>query len=426
MISLNSRHRADAVISGGFPALLLAAGLSDHGMHVIVLLHDEPGCPSDAAVIWGSPALMRIREKFGLDEARRYTASLSSQLQALIEAHPPYVNITTAFLFARTEKDLSLLEAQYALMQELHLPVQHSTDVSGCPFPVRQTLLIRGQVCADIRRWMSALRRQLQRDGQRVLSHRIVDISGYHILTTAGELETPLLVFAGEKPLGLRSPTLLSLLESRLSIHAHLTAAQPLESILLPLQQEEMLLLPSANGADFLWDGGRVGAAAQKRRMKQMEHILSQRLPDWMPAPWRVSHIVISSDGLPVIGTVPDASAGMHTLFSAGYDDHGVLGAMHASAVLMRLILGHASQEDRQFPPSRFFPGKQQSSVFLPLKQRLSGTPACPLCRHRLRFGELTDCWECVCCGSAFDLFGHVKFGPAQQKADVSPRLRPV
>ena len=430
MDQLRGAVRADAaIVGGGLTGLLLGAALVQDGVRVAVLeAEPSPAGPAAAcASIHAGNAFSRVLSAGGLEAARHYAAALQSQLNALLAAPLPYVSVMPAYTYARTAAELPALEARRALLTQLGLPTHTAPDAGGCPFPVALSLFSLGAV-VDMHRWMAALTASIRRQGGKVYyGSGVMGFDGQRVCTAEGTLHAPLIILTTGKPLGLRTPRLLALLETRTRAHCAMTPDTPLHSIQHPVDAG-LTLCPTPLETLVTMDVGRCGTRQESRYFRQFTDRLTQLLPDWRRGDIHFSHPVVSADGLPVIGAMP----GARMLFASGYGDCGILGAMHAAEVLHRRLMGRAAPEDALYAPERTIPPR----VMQRTQRRLLGLrtegllrargPACSHCGCRMRYFAPAGRWECPCCGSACTMLGQAVSGPGMARVQVSPRQRPL
>lgn len=430
MKELSGLRRGDAaVVGGGLTGLLLASSLAQAGMRVIVLDTGESRMPhcTCAGTVLCSPAYQRIRDIHGLDAARMYAASLMGHLSDILAVPQPYVQNADVSLYARTVDELPRLCAQQELLQQLGIPSSAAAD--SCCLPAEATLTAPNQVLVDMLQWQQALMCNIRRCGGQVYAcTAITDLHSRKVCTARGCTEAPLIVFAGIMPpfaQGLSHPYLL---ERRLLILRELHGIFPLHSIQLPVDADGVSLYPAPSGAIASWDAGRCGTRRQQERRRTFDAALSNRLPDWQQASTQYLYEIFSADGLPIIGNLP----GSRHLFAAGTGGTGILGAMHAAAVLNRRILGQIHPEDQLYAPDRplsrwFIPKEQRRLRTIRLQGMLRRTaPSCSHCGCRMRYCTALSHWACPLCGSVFNMLGQVICGPAMHEAQLSARQRPV
>lgn len=431
MKELSGLCRGDAAIVGaGLTSLLLASSLAQAGMRVIVLDTGETRIPPSTCLgtILCVPAYQRIRTVHSPDIARLYTAALTNHLADMLAAPPPYVQAATACLYACTADDLPQLAAQQELLQQLGITASISADTGSCPFPVEALLKAPNQVLMDMAQWRTSLMQNIRRWGGRICTGApITSLDGSKVCTTRGCVEASMLVFAGGIPPIPQKLPHPYLLERHLLLLRELRSPFPMHSGQLSLDGEGISLSPAPDGAIACWDAGRCGTRLQQERLRSFEAALSARLPDWQQGSTCYLYETFSRDGLPVIGNLP----GSRHLFAVGTGGAGILGAMHAAAVLSRRILGQVQPDDRMYAPDRplprwFIRQEQHNQQAMRLRNMLRrGAPACSHCSCRMRYCTALSHWECPSCGSVFDLLGQVICGPAMRGAKVSARQRP-
>ncbi len=431
MNELSGQHRADAaIVGGGLMGLLLGSSLAHAGMRIVIVDAGDASPPAwfGACTVLRPQAFRRIEAARGIEAARTHAAALQGHLQELLSSSPPYVQETTAYLYARTAAELPELTAQRELLSRLGLPISTAPDAGGCPFPVELSLMLPGQAVMDGARWITSLRRSITKQGGRIFHRsRVIALDSTRICTAQGCVDAPLIILAAGKPPGLRTQRLLTLLESRTRACCPLTGHFPLHHIQLPIQAEGLTLCPAPDGAMASWDAGRCGSRHQQERIALFEHILSSRMPDWQPGNMKYHIDTIPADGLPFIGSMP----GSRHLFAAGYDSFGILGAMHAAAVLTRRILSHPAPEDRLYVPDRAIP----RHILLPTRRAYAAryarnmlrrrAPSCAHCGCRMRYFSPLQLWECPCCGSAYTMLGQISRGPGMCSTSISVLQRP-
>lgn len=431
MKELSGLCRGDAaIVGGGLTGLLLASSLAQAGMRVVVLDTGESRISPYPCLgtLLCVPAYQRVRSVHGPDTARLYAAALTGHLADMLAAPPPYVQAATACLYARTADDLPQLAAQQELLQQLGIAASQSADTGSCPFPVEAMLAAPHQVLVDMAQWQSALMQNIRRwGGQLYTCAPIASLHGNKVCTERGCVEAPVIVFAdGIPPFPQRLPHPY-LLERRLLLLRELNSPFPLHSGQLSLGGDGLALSPAPGGAIACWDAGRCGTRHQQERIRAFDAALSARLSDWQQGSTCHLYETFSRDGLPVIGNLPDS----RHLFAAGMGGAGILGAMHAAAVLSRRILGQVQPDDRIYAPDRPLPRwfiRQERRVQQSLRLRSllrRGAPACSHCGCRMRYCTALSHWECPLCCSVFDLLGQVVCGPAMQGSHVSARQRP-
>lgn len=431
MEQLTGLRRADAaIVGGGLTGLLLASALSQEGLRIAVIDAGSSLCELNAgmAALPCGPLFTRIDASYGVESARQYAAELHAQLQSLLDTPLPYVQKTEVYSYCLLPEELPALEQQQELLARLGVPISVAPDAGGCPFPVELSLMVQGQALVNIARWTSALQALIQRRGGGVFhDSRVIAIDGTRVCTAQGCVDAPHIILTTGKPLGLRDRRILSLLETRLSVHCRLTCPIPLHTCQQSVHAGGLTLIPTAQGALASWDAGRAGTPQQQARLWQFQQVLDFRLPDWQQGESLYSRSVFSADGLPFIGTLP----GTRLLFASGYGECSILGAMHAAQVLTRRILGHPLPEDVLYSPDRHTPQKLRRQQLrrltaMSLRSRLRpGSPHCPHCTCRMRYSTAIQRWECPYCGSAYTMLGVPTAGPTMRSAQVSVRQRP-
>ncbi len=429
MDQLRGLRRADvAIVGGDLTGLLLASALSQDGCNVAVLeASDSPhNSVAECATLHCTEAFSRAAAAHGLDTVRHYARGLQTQLNALSAAPLPYIQPMPAYLYARTAAALATLEKHRDLLMKLGLSVHAAPDAGGCPFPVELSLYSQGAI-VNPQRWMAALQASILRHGGKVYAtSRVTGIDGSRLYTSQGALQASTLVLTTGKPLGLQNRRLLALLESRSMAHCLLTPDAPLHSIQQPIKAG-ISLFQTGGGVHAAMDLGRCGTRQEQKHFRQFGSSLTQLLPDWQQGEIQFSTLVVSADGLPVIGTVPDS----RMLFASGYGGCGILGAMHAAGVLHRRLTGHMAPEDALYSPDRASPRdiiQREQRRITSLRAEGILRPRAPLCSHcscRLRYFSPASRWECPSCGSACTMLGQPLTGPGMAPVAVSPRQRP-
>ncbi len=429
-MELTGLKKADAaIVGGGLTGLLLGASLAQEGMKVAIL--DAQDAPTSmlhaAATIHIAPFWARVEAVHGEAIARQCVQALQSQLQALTASPLPYVQRMTLYTYARTAAELPLLEQQQALYTRLHIPVHIAPDAGGCPFPVALSLLAADQALVDVPRWMTALSASIRRQGGQVYSRsQVTDFDGPRVLTSSGCIRAPLIILTTGLPLGLRDSHLLSMLECRSIVQVPLTGDAPLHSMQQSVREECVALCPTPTGAIATLDCGCCGTRIQQHRLAHTEDIIRHFLPDWRQGPPQYSRRVITTDGLPLIGTMP----GSRQLFACGISS--IPGAMHAASVLTRHILGRPHPEDALYTPARKLPpvllrSLTQRHTFRRAANQLRFTaPECTHCGGRMRYITPLSRWECPLCASAYTMLGLPAEGPGMTPVSVSVRQRPT
>lgn len=430
MRELTGLHRGDAaIVGGGLTGLLLASSLAQAGLRVLLLDTGECSIPpgTELATALCIPAYRQIEAIHGLEAARAYAADQMTLLNDLHSALTPYAKCAPAYLYARTERELAELQAQGELLQRLGVPFSTAPDAGGCPFPVELSLLTADQLLMDMPQWKSALLGNLRRHGgQHYRSCPITSLHSTKVCTPRGCLEAPHIIFAGCMPPALHRKNVSGLLERRSTLLCELRGPYPLHSIQQDIRADGLTLLPARKGATALWDAGHCGTHAHTNAAAAFEAALSTLLPDWQRGIIIEYDEIHAVDGLPMIGNLP----GSRHLVATG--SRGILGAMHAAAVLTRRILGQSLPEDRLYAPDRVLP-----RWFIAQQQRQRkaqsfwdlfrfGAPSCPHCDRKMRYCPRRARWDCPACGSAFDMLGQVVCGPAMRPAILSARQRPT
>lgn len=431
MDELTGLQRADAAIVGaGLTGLLTGARLAHGGMQVVLVDSGDGEVPpcSAAATLMNPSAWERLAAARDMEAAGMHMLALQGQLQAMLTSPPPYVQETSAFLYARGPSECPVLENHLTLLEQLHLPATISPDAGGCPFPVDMSLMLHAQAAVDLPAWMAALRRTIMHKGGRIfLRSRVIGLDSQRVCTAKGCVDAPMIILCCGKPLGLRAREMLALLESRMQMLCTMTGSYPVHAVQIPAAPQGLTLCPAAGGITVSQDGLRCGERGQALLPARLEHQLAERLPDWRPGMLHQYTSVESMDGLPFIGLLP----GTRHLFAAGYGAFGVLGAMHAAEVLTRRILAHPAPQDRLYAPDREIP----SSVLKAARKRFQGlywgnawrrnAPACAHCGGRMRYLPAFQRWDCPCCGSAYTMLGMPIRSPGMRPARVSVRQRP-
>ena len=419
------RRSLDAVIiGGGLTGFLLGAALADAGMQAAVLsLQGRTASPiTEAATLLCPPMLARIQSAYGPDTARTHIQALQEQLRALTAFPLPYVQPLSAYAFTQTEAEATALTQQRDFLSGMLLPVSSAPDAGACPFPVTSALSLAGQATVNLPMWIDALRVSIRRLGGMIYDDvRLLSLNGMEIQTAQGRFEAPRIILATDKPLGLHSRRLLALLESRVCLHAKLTASWPMSGLHIA-SDGGCRLLPAPDGAWALWAAGRVGSRQLAHQHRRFQDYLSSRMPDWQHDGIQHTVQTFSTDGLPFIGTLP----GTQYLFACGYGGCPVLGAMHAADVLTRRLTGRLRPEDRLYAPDRAIPGmlvkrSVRRNVFRYGTGMLRlNAPACAHCGCRMRYFPPGQSWGCPWCGSEFSFIGQPVSGPAIHSAGVS------
>lgn len=429
MDRLEGVYRADAaIVGGGLTGLLLASALTQTGMRVAVVEASDERREQDSCVasMFSAADFAKIAAAYGLNAARRYAAGLQAQLHALTAASLPYVREIAGYAYA-FQNELPALEKQHELLLALQIPVSIAEDAGDCPFPVALSLKA-GAALIDRGRWQEALESAIRRRGGRIFHNsRVIALHSGQVFTKHGQVEAPQIILTTGKPLGLRTKSLLALLESRRIVQCTLTGDISLYSSHQNLTKVGFDLFPSAEGCTVVWNAGRMGMSAQQESLRSFENTLHRLLPDWRHGEFRYAQTMHSLDGLPLIGPLP----GSQILCIAGTDGSTVLGAMHAVEVMARRILGHALPEDAMYLPDRNIP----KVILRPQMQRCTriyfrsmlrqSAPVCPHCGCRMRYSIAAQCWECPYCGTCYSMLGQVLRGPGMRDAEVSVRQRP-
>lgn len=418
---MNDLIRADVLLCGGLTSLLTASALADAGMHVAVL-YARSTPPCGCAHLLCTAAFQRIADVHGHPTAAQYASALQDQLHALFAASLPYAEPMPVYLYARTEAELPLLDTSRTLLTQLDVPFRTAPDAGGCPFPVALSLTMPG-VSLDIPRWAAALRRSIRHHGGRILSgDKSVSVASNRYHTGQHIIEAPLIVFTDGLPVGTVDRRLLSRLESRLIACTHLTGS-PLHTGQFPVQEGGVILVPARRELIAAVDTGHLGTKA----IIPAEPMLLRRLPDYTADTFQYRPEVRALDGLPLIGALPFSNH----LIAVGHAPTGIPGMLHAAEVLCRRILGSTQPTDNLYRPDRPLPRAFLRQLW---KQRLQlrardllrhSRPSCPHCGTRMCYTIAAHLWGCPGCGSAFDMFGQVLFGPSAQPAQVSVRQRP-
>lgn len=431
MKDLTGLHRGDAAIVGsGLTGLLLASSLAQAGLRVILLDTGEseltPGTGLGTTLCIS--AYRQIEAAHGIEAAKQHATALQSHLTDMLAVPQPYVQSTAVYLYARTADELPRLHAAQELMHRLGISASLAPDAGSCPFPVEHSLMAGSQAAVNMAQWKAALLGNIRRHGgQCFTSAAISTLQGSKVCTRQGCLEAPIIVFAGGLPPSPHKPRQPNLLERRLLLLRELSSPFPLYDSQLPVSDGGVTLLPASNGAFAFGDTGRCGTHRQQERLRVFDAAINALLPDWKQSTTHTLYETFSADGLPVIGNVP----GTRLLCASGCGASGILGAIHAAAVLTQRILGHPLPDDRIYAPDRPLPAwlvKQQRRQhrLLALQTLLRrGAPACSHCGCRMRYAPLLARWDCPACGSVFDMLGQVVCGPAMRSADVSVRQRP-
>lgn len=423
------RQTDAAIISSGLLGYLLGASLSDAGLRVTVLELQGRlrGPETQPASLLCVPTLLKIQKAHGQDAVRLYAMQLQEQLRALTASPLPYVHSLPAYAFARTEEESTLLDRYEALLSGLMLPAHVTTDTGGGPFPAAQSLMMPGQAVVNVPWWIETLQLSIRRMGGRILTEvQHLELDGTQVLTEHGRLSARHIILDTDKPLGLHSRQLLALLESRLIAQCSLSPPWPLCSLQQSMDST-FHLLPSPGGASILWDAGRTGSAHLLHRCKQFPQRLSAGMPDWPQKSLQYFTHVISADGLPLIGILPETQH----LFACGFGENAILGAMHAADTLTRRILGKTRMEDRMYEPNRIISrALQQTAQLRNVHRHATGMlhphmPTCPHCGCKLRYFPPDQHWACAYCGSGYAAFGTALYGPAIRPAEISASHRP-
>lgn len=431
-------RRADAVIvGGGLTGLMTGDALSRMGMRVIVLDAQEPGCGASglcagAATLLAAPLFQQIIDVRGMDAAQQHAEALRAALWELPEYLTPLApfRTTDAYVYALLPRDLPALGEQEKLFDTLHLPVHFAPDAGGCPFPVELSLMMGGQLLVDVGALMEGLIRRIRYAGGQVISSaRVIGLAEGRVHTQEGRVDAPVVILAAGKPPGDRRPKMLSLLQSRTMAACTMSSTIPLHTCQQSVRAGGLALTPVPGGAAASWCTGHSGTSEVEERAALLSRVLSGRMPDWTPGPVQYRQEIWPTDGLPVIGELPEYRS--RVLCATGYAGHGILGAMLAARVLSRCVNGRSHASDALYSPGRGLPWQPalrgRSSQWTrraaaPLRPRL---PACTLCHCRLRYLIPGRRWECPVCGSAFGMFGSLLNGPAVRDANISARQRP-
>lgn len=421
-------HAEAAIVGGSITGLLLASSLSLAGMKVcLVDARDSPAADEYCiASMLGARGLTRAEAIHGLDTARLYASGLQTQLHALLNAPLPYVRKTPGYTYA-LEDGLPQLDMQHALLLRLQSPVSIAPDAGGCPFPVSLSMMA-GAAVISMAAWQEALVAAIRRQGGRIyFGSRVIGMRDGQIITRHGCVEAPQIVWTIGKPPGLRQKALLALLESRRQVRCTLTGGTPLYSCQQPVDEHGLTFYPVPEGITALWDASRLGMPAQQERLCAFERTLHRLLPDWSSGEFQYTQAVISLDGLPFIGQLPEPQM----LYISGTDGDGVLSAMLAAEVMARRILGHARPDDMLYRPDRHIPevflrAQTQHLTRIRLRSMLRRkAPVCTHCGCRMRYSIAVQCWECPLCGSCYTMLGQLLCGPGIADAQASVRQRP-
>lgn len=430
-------RRSDAVIvGGGLTGLMAGTLLTAAGMKVTVLdagqfrLGASGLCPG-AATTLQPHILARVERTWDRDVARRYAADTVDALSAL----PAVLRDRTAFreaeayAYARLPQELPALEAQFALCRSLGLPVSYAPDAGGCPFPVELSMVLGGQLLADVPPLLTALARAIRDGGGHVFSRtRITGLEPGCVHTATGRADAPRVILAAGIPPGLRRRPLLALLESRTMAASRLVGPLPLHTLQQSVLPGDLHLTPAPGGITAAMCLGRTGSRESAERAGAFRHLLRTRLPDLSPGPVRYRQEVFPLDGLPVIGPLPQYPG--RVFCACGYSGHGLTGSLLAAAVLVRALLGRPDPADAIYRPDRRLPLKARialtrDQLALRFDNRLRRGPRCPHLNGTLRYHPPSRRWACPFCGSVFTMFGDPVAGPALQGRYISPSRRP-
>lgn len=431
MEQLTGLRRTDAaIIGGGLTGLLLAAGLTHEGLKCTIIDAGSGLREVDTgmASFLCSPLFARIEAVHGTTAARQYAAALIGQLRALLDTPLPYVQEIAAYRYARLADERPALEREFELMLRLGIPASIAPDAGGCPFPVNLSLVAQGQALVNLPRWQAALQaRIIRRSGHIYHDSRVAAIEANRVTTPQGCVEASHIILTTGMPLGLQDHSMLSLLEPHLLAHCNLKGTVPLHTCQQSIQTGSLMLIPTPLGILASWDTGRTGMRQQLPRLQQFKHAMNLNLPEYKQCEMQYTRSVFSTDGLPLIGTLP----GTQLLFASGYGECSILGAMHAAQVLTRRIIGRSLPEDGLYSPTRHIPHKllqQHKKRMRALAFRSILHPHAPHCAHcssRMRYSTTTQHWDCPFCGSSYTILGLPASGPTLKTAQVSVRQRP-
>lgn len=424
---LTGLKKADvAIVGGGLTGLLLGASLAHEGMKVAIVEAGDGGfpLPREAATAHLAPQYQRILHAYDSDTARLYAGLLQGQLGALLAAPLPYVQRMPLYTYAMDKAHLPALEAHHTLYTQLHLPSHIAPDAGGCPFPVELSLCTPDQVLVDVPRWTAALTGSIRRSGGHIYTNsRVMSFDRQRICTGSGCVIAPICVLTTGIPLGFQNALYL---ECRTRIHCLLAGAGPLHSLQQPVQEDGLSLCPTPFGLAVSLYAGRCGTHQQQAHLAHAEERIRRLLPDGQQGEIHCSRQVLTADGLPLIGMLPDSPR----LCAAGVES--IPGAMHAASVLTRHILGRAHPEDALFSPARRLPSavlqraKRRSAAIRAASWLRFSAPACAHCGCRMRYTAPLSLWECPLCATAYTLLGQPVNGPGMTPAEVSPRQRPI
>lgn len=435
------QHTDVAIIGGGLTGVTCALMLASQGVSTIVL---EAGRLAQGGS-WACTG--KVTSQLGgiyqtvADTISEEAASVYARLmreavhgvRSLVEKHQLRCGLEDqdVYVFAETSADLPPLRKLLDLESRLGLSVTAAPDAGGCPFPVEQSTVVRGQLLLSPVPYVLGMAEAAAALGCQIHEESPVrEISGGRLTTPGGSVEASVIVLATGSPIGCKKLTTLAMMQQRTCQVAVMQGEPLLHASHLSILSDEMTLRPIHGGALMAWDMGRTGAKEHVGRQTILRRTQKALLPDMRQVDSIIRQDTWSGDGLPLIGALHGQDS--HLLIATGYSGWGVANAYLAGRLLTGQIMGRPLPEAPLFRPDRSYHqrlkviargGIKTGGAYLAGLARPSA-PVCPHMSGKLRYNHEAARWECPCHGSAFATLGETLEGPAMRNASVSAKQR--
>ena len=462
------------VVGAGITGLTTALLLQQAGKQVAIAEAHSPGFGTTAGTsahinTFADTTYPEAESAFGEEGAKLFAEAIKEGFE-LIKDQAAALKIDCdledkpGYLYAENETEVKQLDEIYQGAVKVGVAVSYTGEVPT-PVPFQKALIWEGQAQFHPLKYLQGLRKAFIAAGGVIFENTLVTavetMDGIHTaLYSAGKINAKAVIYATHMPPNINVFNFECAPYRSYVMAVKLKNGQYPDALIYDSQEPyHYVRSHSIEGEQLLIAGGldhKTGHGDPEKAFADLEKYIRQYYQlSSVKYRWS-SQYYVPVDGLPYIGQMPMAAAGMYC--ATGYNGNGMMLGSVAGKLLSDLVLGIANKYEKLFSPSRIKPVdsfsefvKENADVAYhfvadrfgihesdSLKRLAPGSgkvmevegkkiaayrdeagviyALSPVCTHAaciVNWNGEEKSWDCPCHGARYDIYGDVLTGPA-------------